>query len=295
MAANSPEPAPMDAARVLIDALSLGRPIAIVDIGANPIDGAPPYMPLLDKGIGRLIGFEPQAQALARLVAAQRPNETYLPYAVGDGAEHTLHLCQAPGMASLFQPDPATLALFHGFPEWGKVIETRPIATRRLDDIEEVDRVDYLKVDVQGSELAVFEGGRDKLHLAVAIHTEVSFVPLYRDQPPFGEIDRSLRSLGFLPHAFAEINRCAIAPVLIGNDKYRGLNQLLEADIVYVRDFRHPEQLSDEQLKFLAAIAHCCYGSFDLVLHCLLMLAKRNAVADSAAPTFLNALRASAP
>ena len=50
-------------------------------------------------------------------------------------------------MASLLVPDPATLALFHGFPEWGEVIHTQRIATRRLDDIDEVEKVDYLKID----------------------------------------------------------------------------------------------------------------------------------------------------
>jgi FkbM family methyltransferase len=296
MAANSLGSAPTNAARVLIDALDLDRLISIVDIGANPLDGMPPpYKPLLHNGIGRLTGFEPQAKGLAQLVAAKRSHETYLPYAVGDGAEHRLHLCNAPGMASLLRPDPATLALFHGFPDWGKVIETQPIVTRRLDEIEEVDRIDYLKIDVQGSELSVFEGGRDKLRSAMAIHTEVSFVPLYLNQPVFGEIDLSLRSLGFLPHAFVEINRRAIVPVLIDNDVYRGLNQLLEADIVYVRDFRRPEKLSDEQLKVLAAIAYCCYGSFDLAIHCLLRLAERSAVAADAAPTFFDALNVAAP
>ncbi len=296
MAANSLGSASTDAARVLIDVLGLERLISIVDIGANPLDGtSPPYKPLLHHGIGRLTGFEPQADALARLIAAKRPHETYLPYAVGDGAEHMLHLCHAPGMASLFRPDPATLALFHGFPRWGEVIETQPIVTHRLDEIEEVDRIDYLKIDVQGSELSVFEGGRDKLRSAVAIQTEVSFVPLYIDEPVFGQIDLSLRSLGFLPHAFVEINRRAIVPVIIDNDMYRGLNQLLEADIVYVRDFRHPEQLNDEQLKVLAAIAYCCYGSFDLVIHCLLILAERSAVAADAAPAFFSALNVGAP
>ena len=283
------------AARVLIDVLGLSRAISIVDIGANPIDDTPPYKPLLDMGIGRVTGFEPQAEALRRLVAAQGPNETYLPYAVGDGAEHTLHLCRASGMTSLLQPDPATLALFHGFPTWGEVIETQAIATHRLDEIQEIDVVDYLKIDVQGSELSVFEGGPRKLRSAVAIHTEVSFVTLYRDQPAYGEIDRSLRSLGFLPHAFAAINRRAIAPTLIGNDIYKGLNQLLEADIVYVRDFRHPARLSDEQLKFLAVIAQCCYGSFDLAIRCLLILAERNAIAPGAAPAFIDALKGGPP
>jgi FkbM family methyltransferase len=280
-----------DAADILIDVLSLDRLISIVDIGANPIGGPPPYKSLLARGIGRLTGFEPQADALARLLERSGPHETYLPYAVGDGREHQLRLCRASGMASLLEPDPASLALFHGFPEWGQVIRTQPIATHRLDEIHEVEKIDYLKIDVQGSELSIFEGGRGKLGAAVAIHTEVSFVPLYHDQPVFGDIDRALRSLGFIPHSFAGINRRAIAPVLIDNDPYRGINQLLEADIVYMRDFRHPERMSDEQLKFMAAIAHCCYGSIDLAIHCLLQLARRSTIPDRAVAAFMDVVK----
>ena len=42
------------------------------------------------------------------------------------------------------------------------------------------------------------------------------------------------------------------------------MNQLLEADVVYVRDFTFPDKMSSEQLKHLALIAHHCYGSYDL-------------------------------
>ncbi|MGH6881488.1 MAG: FkbM family methyltransferase, partial [Hypericibacter sp.] len=242
-----------------------------------------------------LSGFEPQADAFAQLVAGARPNETYLPYAVGDGADHTLHICRSPGMASLLEPDPQSMALFHGFPKWGEVVETRPVATHRLDDIAEIDAVDYLKIDVQGSELAVFQGGRDKLSSAMAVHTEVSFVTLYRNQPTIGDIDLALRSLGFIPHAFVDINRRAIAPITIDNDIYRGLNQLLEADMVYLRDFRDPATLSDEQLKFLAIIAQGCYGSFDLAARCLKTLIGRGTAASGAMPAFLRALNNSGP
>ncbi|MGE0748150.1 MAG: FkbM family methyltransferase [Rhodospirillales bacterium] len=286
---DDPKP---DAARALAAVLGLDAPIAVVDVGANPIDGAPPYRPLLDLGLARVTGFEPQADALARLRAAAGPHETYLPDAVGDGAVHTLHLCRAPGMASLLAPDPDALALFHGFPEWGEVTATRAVATRRLDDIPEVDAIDYLKIDVQGAECLVFEGARAKLAGAVAVHTEVSFVPLYRGQPPFGAVDLWLREAGFLPHAFAAINRRAIAPTMIGNDVYAGLNQLLEADVVYVRDLRRPDALDDGRLRRLAAVAQCCYGSFDLAIRCLAILAQRGAVAADATARFVAALQA---
>ncbi|MGZ3033425.1 FkbM family methyltransferase, partial [Pseudomonas aeruginosa] len=90
--------------------------------------------------------------------------------------------------------------------EWARIIADSRIATHRLDDIGEIDAMDYLKIDVQGSELAVFQNGRRRLAEVVVIQTEVSFLPLYKKQPVFGEIDLELRSQGFIPHALLAIN-----------------------------------------------------------------------------------------
>ena len=151
----------------------------------------------------------------------------------------------------------------------------------------------YLKIDVQGSELAVFRSGREKLAGAVAIQTEVSFVPLYENQPSIGQIDTELRSQGFIPHALVELKRWVISPLLVDNNPRQPLNQLLEADLVYVRDFRSPESLTEEQLKHLALIAHYCYRSPDLALFCLLALERRGTLASGVQDLYLNILRAS--
>lgn len=61
----------------------------------------------------------------------------------------------------------------------------------------------------------------------------------------------------------------------------------MEADIVYVRDFGHPESMTDEQLKQLALVAHHVYGSTDLAYHCLSVLVTRNAAAPDAPNRYL--------
>ena len=206
------------------------------------------------------------------------PNERYLPYAVGDGAEYSLNICRASGMTSLFEPDPATLGLFEVLEPLGEVIERVPLQTRKLDDISEIQHLDFLKIDIQGGELAVFRGGKAKLAQSVAIQTEVSFVTLYEDQPSLGDVDLELRSQGFIPHCFAAVKTWPIAPFVIIDNPRQALNQLLEADIVYVRDFAHADSMSDEQLKHLALIAHYCYQSFDLALRCVMLLEQRQAL-----------------
>lgn len=262
----------------------------IADIGANPIDGDPPYKPLLEAGLCRVTGFEPQREALAELQRRKGANERYLPYAVGDGGIHTLKVCRASGMTSLFEPDPATLALFEVLAPLGEVVQRIEIPTRKLDDVEEIERLDFLKIDIQGGELAVFRSGKSKLSKAVAIQVEVSFITLYKNQPSLGEVDIELRAQGFVPHCFAAVKKWPIAPCVVNNNPRQALNQLLEADIVYVRDFAHPEKFNDEQLKHLALIAHHCYGSFDLALRCVMLLEQRRTLPAGSQQTYLQML-----
>lgn len=139
-----------------------------------------------------------------------------------------------------------------------------------------------LKIDIQGSELSVFESGRKRLHETVAIQTEASFVPLYENQAQFWEVDRELRQQGFIPHAFDAVKNWPISPYAHPEHHLLPVNQLLEADIVYVRDFVNAETMTDEQVKQLALLAHHCYKSYDLATRCLSILSERGCVSQQA-------------
>ena len=240
--------------------------LTVVDVGANPIDGAPPYAPLLEAGHTRVVGFEPSPPALEELNARKGPHETYLPHAVGDGQRHTLRICRMPGMTSLLEPNPEVLGLFYGFGEWGRVVAREEVDTVRLDDVPETAGLDVLKIDVQGAELMVFENATDRLDGALLVHTEVEFMPMYVGQPLFSEVERFLRSHGFQLHCFAPLVTRDFRPMLRGTDPYAGHSQLLWADAVFVKDMTRLDRLDDGALLRLSAILHDCYGSHDLVL-----------------------------
>ena len=246
---------------------------------------------MLSAGLCHVTGFEPQQRELLALQLTRGPNELYLPYAVGDGSAATLKVCRATGMTSLLEPDPTTLGLFAALQSCGEVIARIPVETRRLDDIREIEHLDFLKIYIQGSELSVFQNGREKLAEAVAIQTEVSFIPLYLDQPSFGEMDSELRAQGFIPHTFAEVSRRPIGDFEVGDDALRWVNQVVEADIVYVRDFTRPDVMTDEQLKHLALIAHHCYGSVDLASRCVQLLEERRVVEAGSSQRYLSLSR----
>jgi FkbM family methyltransferase len=261
-----PTPAPVGTFNALTGA---GVRVKIVDIGANPLDGTPPYQVMLASQDADIVGFEPNPQALAQLNDAKGPTETYLPYAIGDGRRHTLNFCQAPGMTSLLTPDEQVLNLFHGFPDWGKVTGTEEIDTRRLDDIDETAGVELIKIDIQGGELMALSNALARLTTTLVIQTEVEFMPLYVGQPLFSEVEMFLRGRGFMLHRFYPTVSRAIRPMLIENNIYAPFSQVVWADAIFVRDITRLERLSNEQLLKSCAILHDCYGSLDLVLHLL--------------------------
>jgi FkbM family methyltransferase len=267
----------------------LSPDVQVVDIGANPIDGAPPYAPLLQAGRASVVGFEPNPAALAALRQKAGPREVYLPHAVGDGAAYTLHICAAPGMTSLFEPDPAILALFHGFPTWGRVLTTETVRTVRLDDVPETARADMLKLDVQGAELMVLRHARGRLARALVVQAEVEFLPLYRGQPLFADVETFLRSQGFIFHRFfPTVSRC-FAPMLLDNDIYAGLSQTVWADGIFVRGLLDTSALGDRELIASASILHDCYESVDVALR--LLLAHDERTGSTLGKFYLNRLR----
>ncbi len=280
--------------RFLVNLLDPKRLTHVVDVGANPIDGDPPYKTMLSHGLCAVTGFEPQAQALAELKQRKGSNESYLPYAIGHGGPAELNVCRYSGWTSLLKPRVAALEVFPQFQSNATVESVVQLQTKRLDDVEELDPFDMLKIDVQGAELDVFESGRERLKQAVVIQTEISFIALYEQQPTFGIIDQVLRSMGFVPHCFAQIKHWPIAPLTASHITSAGpqLNQLLEADMVYVKDFVQPVTMDNEQLKHLCLLMHHCYRSFDLSARCIDLLQQRGAMPSDALQRYVDHLNA---
>lgn len=278
--------------RFLVNLLQPERVTHVVDVGANPVDGDPPYKNMLLQGLCTVTGFEPQAQALAALNRRKGPHETYLPYAIGHGGPAELNICRYSGWTSLLKPRAAALEVFPQFQSNATVESVLALHTQRLDDVAELTAFDMLKIDVQGAELDVFQGGVERLKQAVVIQTEMSFIALYEQQPTFGAIDQVLRGMGFVPHCFAQIKHWPIAPLSASNISPSGprLNQLLEADMVYVKDFVQPVTMDNEQLKHLCLLMHHGYQSFDLSARCIDLLLQRGALPTDALERYVTYL-----
>lgn len=239
--------------------------IDVVDVGAMWLGGdSVAYGPLVKSGLARVIGFEPVAAECDKLNAMGLPNQTYLPYFVGDGSRRTFHLTNKPMTSSLYEPNTRLLSRFQVLEELTRTVEVSDVQTRRLDDIREIANIDFIKIDVQGAELDVIRGGEQALKNTVVIQTEVEFVPMYKGQPLFGDVDAALRAQGFLLHSFISMAGRAFKPFMVPESPHRPLRQNLWADAVYVKDFDNLGVLTPEQLLKMAAILHEVYSSWDL-------------------------------
>lgn len=268
-------------AKFLADALGLPRKLSIADIGANPMDHDSPYGHLLKADVCTVIGFEPQASAFDTLMKTRGPNERYFQAAIGDGSKQTLNLYQGGGLASTLRLRADTVSAVSDLTAAAEFLGDVDIETQRLDDIADLGPVDFLKIDIQGGELAVFENAKNTLKGVSAIQTEAAFFPLYEGQPMFADIDRFLRGQGFQIHFFPHIIRRNISFYRDRRFKNIPTRQVLDADVVYVRDFSKLDTISTEQMKFLAMIADGCFESFDLALRLLMELVERDEVANS--------------
>ena len=270
--------------------------IQILDVGAM-LEGEACYAGLLEKGLAEVIGFEPNLTELARLHQEGAAHCTWLPYFLGDGAEATFHLTHYPGCSSLYTPDPNVINLFESIgAEPGEnfsVLETETVETKRLDDVEECPPMDFVKIDVQGGELDILRHGVKTLGTVTVIQSEVEFVPVYKDQPLFGDLQIFLRDHGFQLHKFFDVAGRCFRPFQMRNNPHGAMSQVLWADAVFVRDFTRLDGFADAQLLKTAAILHEVYLSFDFVRYFLDALDRRNG--GALAERYMKALQQNPP
>lgn len=259
----------------LVQLLKLEQAIEIVDIGAADLEGGQkaPYVPLIEAGAARVTGFEPNPDEFAKLT--QTDSRRYLPYAVGSGGDAKLYVTQTPGFCSTLKPDMAVAARIQKFARHMKVRETLDIRTRRLDDLDEIERIDFLKIDIQGGEVAVFNGGRTKLASTLAVQTEVAFWPFYEGQPGFADQDRVLQDMGFQLFGMQSVNRFPFegAPARVRRQSRRAdTGPWVDGDALYLRRFESwPELGGDELRRMIALLASICTAISAIAFLCRIL------------------------
>ena len=266
------------------------RSTHVVDIGANPLE-VPSYQSLLDAKLCTVFGFEPQEDAYKELQDSKSANEVYFPTALGSGRKETLNVYASSGLSSLYKLDARTTELLGRSQRGATLVEAVEMKTRRLDDIDEIDALDLIKIDTQGAEAIIMSNGAKKLANVVAAITEIRFFPMYEDEPPFDDQIKLLRGFGLYFHKILFTKSAMVQSSRGGQLKKRRLRtQLLDGDGVFIKDLRDPDAISDEQLSHLAIIADAMLQSYDVTLRCLDILAARRLVIEKEIDAYLDLL-----
>src|SRR4051794_12522208 len=118
--------------------------IDILDVGAA-FGEEPPYKSLVDAGRARVLGFEPNREECERLNNAYSPPHRFFPFFVGDGQPATFYETNWSLTGSLYEPNTALLEKFQNLAEVTRLVATHEVATSRVDDIVDIDDVDFFK------------------------------------------------------------------------------------------------------------------------------------------------------
>ena len=178
--------------RAAAEAVYLGMrktPLSFWDIGAR--GGLSRPMEILYRiGVVRPIFFEPDPLEANTLTHRYKFSSVFNCALFDKDGDGTLYLTRDPGSSSLLRPvDPLEIV----------ATETVPIARADtlLADIERQRYPEIVKIDVQGSELAVLEGFGKFLNNVICIESEVSFRNVYDRQCLIESVTEFLMQNGF--------------------------------------------------------------------------------------------------
>ena len=254
-----------------ISKISPSLSFTIFEIGALPIGGKaerfhqlPDFFPE-----SQIIAFEVDKKLCSELNENSKSSIKYFPVALGQKEEEclfyeTIH----PMCGSLYKPNEELMRNYN-YLEVAMLKSTSTINTISLDDFvrkNSIDEVDFIKIDIQGAELDVFKGGVKTLENVVFIVSEVEFIPLYINQPLFGDVCKYLTEKNFMFHKFLGLAGRTMKPIIM-NKTPNFASQHMWSDAVFIRDITKLSKLTSTQLLKMGILSYI-YGSPDVSYFC---------------------------
>lgn len=252
-----------------------GTLIRLVDVGAagGILPRWRPYRKYLS-----FVGLEPDSRSSAELMQSKEASGFGSYKIIPSGAwqsEGSIHISFArkPMCSSYFQPNKEFLGRFPDLQRFD-VVGAGEVKCQTLDRLmlENMDSTaDFIKLDLEGGELAVLGGAQSTLKTCLGLHVEVSFHPLRLNQPLFGDVTAYLaeKEIEFLD---------LVTLCRWGRDRFCNIGQAIFADALYLRS---PENMLEllrakvlEQHKVHAYLAVLLiYERYDLALAFLDLIA----------------------
>jgi FkbM family methyltransferase len=183
------------------------EPLIVVDGGAR--NGPQPFPELAANICFHC--FEPSPQSTASVGGAitetarrgERGEMVVYPVALAErSGTQTLHMTRGPGSTSCLRPSADVkqrfpLDLWSDSFEVVKELQVPSVSLADLAVQADLNWIDFLKLDTQGSELAILQGMGERLRHVGVIETEMMFLKLYDNQPAWWELAAHIEQHGF--------------------------------------------------------------------------------------------------
>lgn len=214
-----------------------------------------------------LIYFEPDPLECSRLNHGDNPNVAAIPVALSQSAGTSrLHVAREPGRSSLYHPN---LSFLSRYPDCGgfEVDYHIDVPTDTLDHClaeRGIPVLDFIKLDVQGSELDIIMGGANILRKTVfGLEIEVEFSELYQGQPLFADVDAACKDAGF---TLFDLKPCYWKR---RDTPMNGVGQMVCGDALYFKDYIQRDEVPDPRSAGAAIVIAVIYKKYDYALELL--------------------------
>lgn len=210
--------------------------------------------------------FEPDSRARRELISPNS-HRLVLSTALSDRrGEIDFHLCRAQPLSSVYYPNSELMKEFlkEEYLVGYDVINKIRLPCDTLDNQlleHQIPDVDFIKIDVQGHELAVLRGAAQSLGKAIGLEIEVEFLEVYKNQPLFGEVDEFVRGMGY---DIFDLEKSYFKRRKTGYYGVRKGQIIFGIALYYISPEKMFERLTITDRKLVnAAIAYATYGYFD--------------------------------
>ena len=210
---------PFLAQQGLIERLGIKSPI-IFDVGANKGDTAAEYLSLFPNAT--VYCFEPFPETLDLLNQRFAGNEhvAIVPKAVSTEAGTTTFFVNHAAATNSLLPRPAKSKRF--YPKNARSKGEIEVQTIDLDSYchgLDIDRINILKLDIQGGELMAIGGAERMLgeQCVDVVYCEIQFAPLYEGAAQFDGVWVKMRELGYSLFDIYDLHRSAGGQIVYGD------------------------------------------------------------------------------
>jgi FkbM family methyltransferase len=153
----------------------------------------------------RVFAIELDPVECSRLNAIEKTKQTsrvhYFPVALSSKNEtRNFYMTKDPACSSIYPPNEYLAKRYREL----DCINPNSIVTIQCVTLDSwavsnnIECIDYLKIDTQGSELDILMGSTQTLTRTSLVEIEVEFTPIYQGQPLFADVDKFMRENGFI-------------------------------------------------------------------------------------------------